>query len=137
MISVFFASSERSINSERCSLNIFAASETASLGAYGAVGQHLKRQLVKVRDISDTGIFNAVTYIVNRREDRISEHNAYDRRSHLLVFIGRDVSSAPAECDLHIERIALFNGCYMMIGIKYLDVSVRLDVTGGNGAGRL
>ena len=97
----------------------------------GGVRPDFQRQLVIVCHVAYTGVFYGVVHLVDGRIDRIHGDGA-DGHVGRLVLIGRDVSAAMAQRDLHIEAGVGAKRADVLLGVEDLNLAVGLDVAGGD-----
>ena len=111
-----------------------------NMGVEYTVGEHLKRKLVIIGDVTYSGILNTVLYVIHGCKYRVGEDKSdrsADVRANackvvLLVNVGRNVSSALVKSDLHIEACAVAYSANMMLGIEYRNVCVSDDIACSN-----
>ena len=97
----------------------------------GRVSPDLQRQFVIVGHVAHTGVLHGVIHLVDRRVDRVHGDRS-DRHVRRLVLVGRHISAAMAQSDLHIEGRVGAEGADVQLGVEDLNFSVRLDVAGSH-----
>ena len=93
----------------------------------GSVGPDLERQLIIVGQIADTGVFNRVVDLVDRRVDRIHRNDA-DGGLMLLVLLSRNIAAAGSHRDLHGQTRVAHQGSDVQIRVEDLNLAVCVDI---------
>src|SRR4029078_10356861 len=87
----------------------------------------LERELVEVGPLTDAGRVDRVRGTPNRREDRVDRDHA-QRLVLGLVLLGRRVSAATADREVHLEFRLLLEGRDRGVRVEDLDARGQVDV---------
>ena len=96
-----------------------------------SVRPDFKRQLIIVGNLPDTGVFDVVIYLYNRRMCGIYG-NKSNRRRRGLISVRRDIASAHTYGYFHIKTGFFAKCSNMHIRVKNLNIGIRLDIRRSN-----
>ena len=92
-----------------------------------AVGPDINGQLVVVGRLAQTGRFDEVVDLADRRVHRV-DRNPSDAQILIEVLVGRHIAAPLLDSHLHVQRTAVGDGGNVQARLEDFDVPVRLEV---------
>ena len=113
-----------------------AARPTASAGKNRAVGPHFERQLVVVRDLTQTSRIHRVVHAAHRRVHRVHRDKSKSQVG-VKILVGGNIAAPTLEAHFHIELAAFGDRGDVDVLVQDLHVAVGFDHAAGHNAGLL